>query len=82
MAPLPIRRGSELRYVHVARIELGRQAPDGPALARRIPTLEQDQNGRTEFAVADQPSGLEPQSKQPLLCVLESFEPDVLRELQ
>ena len=53
MALLVGRRGGELDHAHVARIHLGHQPLDRPALARRVPALEHHAHRRPELALAD-----------------------------
>ena len=81
MALLAIGRRRELRDLEVPRVELRRQAPDRAALAGRVPTLEQDQQRRTDVAVADQSRALQSQRQQPLLGALEPLDALALESL-
>jgi hypothetical protein len=57
----------ELGDTDVAGVEGGDEAPDGAALARRVPALEEHAQGRAELAAADQSAELEPEGEEPLL---------------
>src|SRR3954452_14668300 len=71
VALLVVARRGELHHADVARVELADEALDRPALAARVPALEQHAHGWADPAVADQPAEHEAERQQPRLRGLE-----------
>ena len=67
MALLVEGRGGELGDAHVTGVQLGDQALDRAALARGVPTLEENAHRRAELAVAALAAEHEAQLEQALL---------------
>ena len=76
------RRRCELRHAHVPGVEAGHQPLDRPALARSVPTLEQDAQRRAEPTVADEAAEDETKVQQPELSPLEPLGLLPTRQLQ
>jgi hypothetical protein len=73
LALFDARGRGERRHAHVARVERRQEPLDRPALARRVPALEEDAHRRPDVAVADQAAERQAQRREPPLGGLEAL---------
>src|SRR5690606_14309815 len=69
---LVVRRRAERPHADVAGIEVGDEALDRAALARRVPALEDAAHGRAERPGAAEPAAVQPQLQEPPAAPLQA----------